>query len=459
MAQTGSSTSGSDDASIYGPTFKDEFHSRIRFNHPGQLAMVSWVFVKFYILCGNENVYFLYFAYDTCNLQLWKCLCMETETTLLYRLLIQTRRTPTAHSSSSLLELASGSTASTQYLVGLRCFRQNMPDTLWSIILLLLSIGKVTGDTIFNALKFNQVETDSNDRPLELLRILSVKVLANPFPDIVPRKLLTPAEVEKQRLAQEEKETKRRVAKKNFNLMSFGEEAEQAESQADAGNFVIGANRFKTKRKKAEEDPGKAVSDAKEKLDEEKTKETVKHKKRSKKRKKEKKEGKEKKREAKEKKQKKEKEKKPDALEEYKRMLKQAKELSDKRGRSSKELSIEKEADERLMSEYERRRYKFLKLNRANKHKQEDTLKMLEKFKQKLSQTQASAALNPAPSQSSSSQSKPTAAAESEYKGGIGENPMEGDEEQDDPDDDGWMTAKLSFKRHIDDEYKKTSLK
>ena len=325
--------------------------------------------------------------------------------------------------------------------------------------------GKVTGDTIFNALKFNQVETDSNDRPLELARILSVKVLANPFPDIVPRKLLAPADIERQRVEQEEQEKKRRVAKKNFNLMSFGDEAEEEEKQADAQTegFGLAVNTFKVKSKErsTKQAPREVVAGRAEKETKAVAAEDKGSQKEGKKKRKKEKEGKKKKRKKdkekeKEKSKKNKKAKKENALEEYKRMLKKAKEVSTKRGRSSKELSIETEADERLMSEYERRRYKYVKLNRANRHKQDDTLKMLENFKKKLNQTKANASQKQAYTvEQPQPQKSGTSVATEEYKGGIGENPIEGNEADDDEDDDGWMTAKLSFKRHIDDDYKK----
>lgn len=47
--------------------------------------------------------------------------------------------------------------------------------------------GKVAGATIFNALRMGELETDSNERPLEPPRITSVEVVENPFDDIFPR--------------------------------------------------------------------------------------------------------------------------------------------------------------------------------------------------------------------------------------------------------------------------------
>eukprot|EP01054_Gregarina_sp_Poly1_P004964 Gregarina_sp_Poly_1__4963@NODE_262_length_10455_cov_153_948017_g229_i0_p3_GENE_NODE_262_length_10455_cov_153_948017_g229_i0NODE_262_length_10455_cov_153_948017_g229_i0_p3_ORF_typecomplete_len474_score76_06Pro_isomerase/PF00160_21/3_3e42MNNL/PF07657_13/0_078_NODE_262_length_10455_cov_153_948017_g229_i0131434 len=49
--------------------------------------------------------------------------------------------------------------------------------------------GKVTGPTIWNLARIGELETDSNDRPLECCRIVSCDVVWNPFEDIVPRQL------------------------------------------------------------------------------------------------------------------------------------------------------------------------------------------------------------------------------------------------------------------------------
>lgn len=50
--------------------------------------------------------------------------------------------------------------------------------------------GKVTGNTIFNVMRLNEIEVNSStDRPVDELRIRSVEVLWNPFDDIVPRSL------------------------------------------------------------------------------------------------------------------------------------------------------------------------------------------------------------------------------------------------------------------------------
>ncbi|XP_035828422.1 spliceosome-associated protein CWC27 homolog isoform X2 [Aplysia californica] len=87
--------------------------------------------------------------------------------------------------------------------------------------------GKVTGPTLFNMLKLQEVETDGDERPLYPHNILKTEILSNPFEDIVPRVIKKP---------KKEKEEDKRVkskskATKNFSLLSFGEEAEEDEEQ------------------------------------------------------------------------------------------------------------------------------------------------------------------------------------------------------------------------------------
>ncbi|KAL4491871.1 hypothetical protein ABPG72_006126 [Tetrahymena utriculariae] len=47
--------------------------------------------------------------------------------------------------------------------------------------------GKVTGDSVYNLLQLQQIETDQNDRPLNPPRIIKTNVVQNPFDDIVLR--------------------------------------------------------------------------------------------------------------------------------------------------------------------------------------------------------------------------------------------------------------------------------
>ena len=43
------------------------------------------------------------------------------------------------------------------------------------------------GNTIFNLLRFSNVECDDHDRPLDDVTLKSVEVLWNPFDDLSPR--------------------------------------------------------------------------------------------------------------------------------------------------------------------------------------------------------------------------------------------------------------------------------
>ena len=47
--------------------------------------------------------------------------------------------------------------------------------------------GKVTGNTVYNLMRMNELEVGDNDRPVDPIRIVKTEVLWNPFEDIVPR--------------------------------------------------------------------------------------------------------------------------------------------------------------------------------------------------------------------------------------------------------------------------------
>ncbi|KAL0571554.1 Peptidyl-prolyl isomerase cwc27 [Marasmius crinis-equi] len=95
--------------------------------------------------------------------------------------------------------------------------------------------GRVIGDTVYNVLKIGELELDKNERPVYPPKIRSVRILDNPFPDIVPR--ITAEEKRAQQRAREEvqrereEEMRRKGAKKNTKLLSFGvdEGAEEEE--------------------------------------------------------------------------------------------------------------------------------------------------------------------------------------------------------------------------------------
>lgn len=86
--------------------------------------------------------------------------------------------------------------------------------------------GRVLGDTIFNVVKIGGLELDGNERPLYPPKIRTIRIVDNPYDDIVPR--ITAAEKRAQQRAREqaqkerEEEQRRRGAKKDVKLLSFG---------------------------------------------------------------------------------------------------------------------------------------------------------------------------------------------------------------------------------------------
>ena len=79
--------------------------------------------------------------------------------------------------------------------------------------------GKVTGNSLYNLPRFDELEVDADDKPLYPPKVIRVEVLLEPFDDIVPR----------QKVAAEPADggpkKKRKKEKKNLSLLSFGEEA------------------------------------------------------------------------------------------------------------------------------------------------------------------------------------------------------------------------------------------
>ncbi|KDQ50161.1 hypothetical protein JAAARDRAFT_42343 [Jaapia argillacea MUCL 33604] len=96
--------------------------------------------------------------------------------------------------------------------------------------------GRCVGDTFYNVLKIGSMELDKNERPLYPPKIKTVRILENPFDDIVPR--ITAEEKRVQQRAKEqaqrerEEEQRRRGAKKDVKLLSFGvEEGEEVDEE------------------------------------------------------------------------------------------------------------------------------------------------------------------------------------------------------------------------------------
>jgi peptidyl-prolyl cis-trans isomerase SDCCAG10 len=117
------------------------------------------------------------------------------------------------------------------------CANKNVPDSNGSQFFITLGkvdhldrkatiFGKITGDTIYNLAKFNEIETDSEDRPLDSqILLLRADVIWNPFEDIKPRAI---QEMKAEKASHEE--TRKKSTQKpsrNLKLISFGEEAEE----------------------------------------------------------------------------------------------------------------------------------------------------------------------------------------------------------------------------------------
>lgn len=109
------------------------------------------------------------------------------------------------------------------------CANENIPDSNGSQFFITLDrathlqkkatiFGKVVGDTVFNLNRFNDVETDSQDRPIDSVIIEKAEVLINPFDDIRPR-VGRKGEPAEKPLADAQ-----RRSIKNLALVSFDEE-------------------------------------------------------------------------------------------------------------------------------------------------------------------------------------------------------------------------------------------
>ncbi|CAN0350046.1 unnamed protein product, partial [Ectocarpus fasciculatus] len=128
---------------------------------------------------------------------------------------------------------------------------------------------QITGNTIFNALRMGDIDTDKDDRPLEPPRLISVEVLLNPFDDIVPRDLsagggeaAVAAAAAAAAEAEAKKKRRKKQGKKDFKLLSFGEEADQEEKELDA--LVAGGGGGGSKS------AGRGIKSAHDALDDEK---------------------------------------------------------------------------------------------------------------------------------------------------------------------------------------------
>ena len=89
--------------------------------------------------------------------------------------------------------------------------------------------GSVAGDTVYNLMKFNDLEVGEGDRPEDPPQVVSAEVVWNPFDDIVPRS----ARGEGQDGPAQEKLRDDRGRVRNKNLLSFGADEEYADDDED----------------------------------------------------------------------------------------------------------------------------------------------------------------------------------------------------------------------------------
>lgn len=85
--------------------------------------------------------------------------------------------------------------------------------------------GKISGKTLYNMLRLGESEIDRNERPIYPHKIRSTEILNNPFDDIEPRE----KRLKQKEKSKEDRARERLKGNKNFQLLSFGDEAEQEE--------------------------------------------------------------------------------------------------------------------------------------------------------------------------------------------------------------------------------------
>lgn len=168
MAQTGDpSGTGLGGESIYGAPFKDEFHSRIKFNRRGLVGLAN--------AGKDDNGSQFFFTFGPAP-------------------------------------------------------EINNKHTI---------VGKVVGNTLYNMLKLEEFLVDRNDRPKDPPKIIKTEILSNPFDDILPRNISS--NNKKSRNKDEVVELVK--GKKDFSLLSFGDEAEEEE------DLLTSTQEFKGKSK------------------------------------------------------------------------------------------------------------------------------------------------------------------------------------------------------------------
>ncbi|KAL0953337.1 hypothetical protein HGRIS_004582 [Hohenbuehelia grisea] len=236
LVQTGDRTgTGGGGESFYGEPFEDEIHPRLRFPHRGLVAMAN---------NGSKN------SNDS-------------------QFFITLDRAEELHGKHTL-------------------FGRVMGDTIYSAFTLCPSSEK---DVMYNdaeqlqdVAKIGDMEIGKNERPVYPPKIKSIRIVDNPFDDIVPR--ITAEEKRAQQRAREQAQReredmeRRKGAKKNVKLLSFGadedgEEPEEPVTFKKKGivrpdliedpsvaqsipDFVAGPSKVAPSKRQAESEPAKA---------------------------------------------------------------------------------------------------------------------------------------------------------------------------------------------------------
>ncbi|WWC68187.1 uncharacterized protein I206_102110 [Kwoniella pini CBS 10737] len=95
--------------------------------------------------------------------------------------------------------------------------------------------GKIVGSTIYNVLNIGQLDIDAEERPVVPPKIKGIRIIENPFDDIVPRITASERKAQHQARVEAKKEIefreKRAKAKKNTGLLSFGDSEEIPETE------------------------------------------------------------------------------------------------------------------------------------------------------------------------------------------------------------------------------------
>ncbi|KAF8554301.1 cyclophilin-like protein [Imleria badia] len=189
LVQTGDKTgSGAGGESFYGEPFEDEVHPRLRFTHRGLVAMANDGTKN-----ANESQFF-----------------------------ITLDRADELHGKHTL-------------------FGRIVGDTLYNV----LKIGEMGTYSTYSVanirtIKKTVIELGENEKPVYPPKIKSISIVDNPFPDIIPR--ITAAEKRAQQRAREaaqrerEEAERRKGAKKNVKLLSFGDDEEV---EAEDGEPVV----------------------------------------------------------------------------------------------------------------------------------------------------------------------------------------------------------------------------